>query len=193
MKASFFKRVLAFLFDYFVVALVLSLITYSFSYNKSIEKEAGELVNNYNDGKITVEEYNKQVREINYKLQKGNVSVNAVTAVLFIGYFIVFAYLNKGQTLGKKLFKIRVVERDNRPSLKAMILRSLFIYGIISSLYCAIFVNFLNVDYFSYGNTIIGYIESLFIMVSFFMILYKNDGRGLHDLIAKTSVIEEVK
>lgn len=193
MKASFFKRVLAFLFDYFIVALVLSLITYSFSYNKSIVKEAGDLTSSYQSGEITAEEYKEQANEINYRLQKNNVPINGVTAVLFIGYFIVFAYLNKGQTLGKKLFKIKVVEKDERPSLRAMILRSLFIYGIISSLYCAIFVNFLDINAFSYGNTIIGYIESLFIMVSFLMVLYKNDGRGLHDLIAKTSVIEEVK
>ena len=193
MKASFFKRILAFIVDYFIVAVFLSIITISFSTDKSITKSANKLIDNYANGEITIDEYNEQAMKINYNLQKSNIPVNMVTAVLFIGYFIIFAYLNKGQTLGKKLFKIKIVEKDKKPSIKAMILRSLFIYGIISSLYSAICINLLSVEYFSYGSSIIGYIESLFIVVSFFMILYKKDGRGLHDLIGNTNVIEEVK
>ena len=46
--------------------------------------------------------------------------------------------------------------------------------------------------------TILGFAPLYFaipivIIVSFFMIMYRKDGRGLHDIIAGTNVIEEVK
>ena len=46
---------------------------------------------------------------------------------------------------------------------------------------------------FTYIYTIVGYVEFFVIIVSFFMVTYKKDGRGLHDMIAGTNVIEEVK
>ena len=89
MKASFFKRILAFIVDYFIVAVFLSIITISFSTDKSITKSANKLIDNYANGEITIDEYNEQAMKINYNLQKSNIPVNVVTAVLFIGYFII--------------------------------------------------------------------------------------------------------
>ncbi len=105
-----------------------------------------------------------------------------------------FATLNKGQTLGKKLLKIKVVNKDGeKPSIWNMLLRSLFIYNIVSALFSIIFVNILSVNTFTYIYTIVGYVEFFVIIVSFFMVTYKKDGKGLHDMIAGTNVIEEVK
>ena len=193
MKANIFKRVSAYLIDYFIVMFILSLITMGIGGNSTITKEINNLAESYANKEITIEEYSEKTQELNYELQKSNVAVNAVSVTLFIGYFIVFAYFNKGQTIGKKLLKIKVVEDNKKPSIKAMIIRGLFVYGILTGLYTAIFVNILNKKYFNYGSAICSYIELFFVVVSFFMVLYKKDGRGLHDLMAGTSVIEEVK
>lgn len=193
MKANIFKRVSAYLIDYFIVMFILSLITMGIGGNSTITKEINNLAESYANKEITIEEYSEKTQELNYELQKSNVAVNAVSVTLFIGYFIVFAYFNKGQTIGKKLLKIKVVENNKKPSIKAMIIRGLFVYGILTGLYTAIFVNILSKKYFNYGSAICSYIELFFVVVSFFMVLYKKDGRGLHDLMAGTSVIEEVK
>ena len=194
MKANFLKRLGAFLIDYFIVTFLLSLITIGFKTDSGLTKEANDLVNSYAKEEISIDEYNEKVVDINYRLQKGNVWVNGISCALYIGYFVVFGYLNKGQTLGKKLFKIKVVKGENvRVDLKGMILRSLFIYGIISTFYASIFVNLLDANKFNIGGTIISYIEYFFIMISFFMALYRKDKRGLHDIIANTSVVSEVK
>ena len=44
---------------------------------------------------------------------------------------------------------------------------------------------------FNYSVSVVSVIESLFIVISLLMMLYKKDGRGLHDIIAKTKVIGE--
>jgi len=74
-----------------------------------------------------------------------------------------------------------------------MIVRSLFIYGIFTLLYSVIFVNILNKEMFGYSYVIVSYLEIIFMTITFFMVLYKKDGRGLHDIIANTNVIEEVR
>lgn len=132
--------------------------------------------------------------KINYNNQKNNISINILSTIIYIGYYIVFVYLNDGKTLGKKIFKIKVVNKnDGKLSIKNIILRSLFIYGIVTNLFNIIFVNLINYKYYSYGNIIITYLEIIIITICAFMILYRKDGRGLHDLIAGTYVIREEK
>lgn len=195
MKASFIKRLGAFIIDTMILSVIFSLITMGFNTDTSdINKELTTILKQYKESEITIEEYSDKVTNLNYELQKSSIIINTVNVVLYVGYFIVFGYLNKGQTLGKKLCKIKVVSKDNNiPSIWNMIVRSIFIYGIVTLLFSIIFINILNNKIFTYGYTIITYIESIFIIICFFMVLYKKDGKGLHDLMAKTYVIEEVK
>ena len=196
MKASFFKRMGAFVIDYFIVLVIVSLITMGFNTNKNndLNSQMNQLISDYQNEKITIDEYKDETYKLNYELQKENITVNIVTITLYIGYFVVFATLNKGQTLGKKLLKIRVVNKNNdKPSIWNMLVRSLFIYNIISILFSTVAVKFLNINTFTYIYTTLRYIECFVIIVSFFMVTYKKDGKGLHDMIAGTNVIEEVK
>jgi len=175
---------------------IVSLITMGFNSNKTndLTDKMSKLLSDYQNGEITIDEYKDETYKINYELQKSNLTTNIVSVTLYIGYFVVFATLNKGQTLGKKLLKIKVVNKDGeKPSIWNMLLRSLFIYNIVSALFSIIFVNILSVNTFTYIYTIVGYVEFFVIIVSFFMVTYKKDGRGLHDMIAGTNVIEEVK
>ena len=108
---------------------------------------------------------------------------------MYAGYFILFAYFNNGQTIGKKVFKIRIVDKDNNKiKFRQIFIRSIFIYGIISSFYSSVFINFLSVNTFSMVASGISYIEYTFIIICFFMILYKKDKRGLHDIISGTMI-----
>lgn len=196
MKASFFKRICAFLLDYFIVIFIVSLITMGFNNNgtNEVTSKMNKLMSDYQSGEITIDEYKDETYKLNYDLQKSNLTSNIVSVTLYVGYFIVFATLNKGQTLGKKLLKVKVVNKDgDKPSIWNMLIRSLFIYNIVSALFSVIFINILSVNAFTYTYTILGYIEFFVIIVSFFMVIYKKDGRGLHDMIAGTNVIEEVK
>ena len=195
MKASFIKRFGAFVFDAFILSFVFSLISMGFiTDTKSINNELTDMLEQFEKEEINIEEYSDKVNEINYELQKKSLIPNVLNIVLYIGYFIVFGYLNNGQTLGKKLFKIKVVtDKEDKIGILNIVLRSLFIYGILTLLYSVIFINILNKNMFSYGNVIVTYVETIFMVVAFFMVLYRKDGRGLHDMIAKTKVIGEVK
>ena len=59
MKASFFKRMGAFILDYFIVIFIVSLITMGFSSNKTndLTDKMSKLLSDYQNGEITIDEY----------------------------------------------------------------------------------------------------------------------------------------
>mgnify|MGYP003226203548 FL=1 len=192
MKASFFKRISAYIIDYIIIMLALVAITASMNINNVVNDKINDLTYQYRSGDITIDEYSEKIIPLNYELSKRKLPANIATVVVFIGYYVVFAYFNKGQTFGKKICKIKVVNNDgDKPSIWNMLVRSLFIYGIITSLYSIITINFLSMNDFSYSVSVISIIECMFIVITVLMMLYKKDGRGLHDIIAKTNVIGE--
>ena len=188
MKASFFKRVSAYVIDYIIIMIALLGITASMNIGSDITDD----MNEYSNGEITMEEYTEKVFPLHSLFSKRKLPANIATVVVFIGYYVIFAYFNKGQTLGKKICKIKVVNIDgNKPSIWNILIRSLFIYGIITSLYSVISINFLNMKDFNYSVSVVSVVESMILIICTLMMLYKKDGRGLHDIIAKTNVIGE--
>ena len=106
MKATFIQRALAYLLDIFILSFIFSIITIGFKPNTDIEEKYNEVYDNYINGEITAEQYLEEYTDVLYDMQKANALPNAINTLLIIVYFIVFQYLNKGQTIGKKIFII---------------------------------------------------------------------------------------
>ena len=192
MKANFIQRALAYLLDIFIISFIFSIITIGFKPNTEIEKKYNEVYDNYINGEITAEQYLDEYTDVLYDMQKANALPNAINTVLIIAYFIVFQYLNKGQTIGKKLLKIKIVNEDKKEiSLKQMLIRGIMIYSILSSLINIIL--FFNVSRKVYMTSYltIGAIETLILFLSAIFILYRNDKKALHDIVSKSIVIKE--
>ena len=192
MKSIFFKRMGAYLIDFIIVTLIVTVITMGFKENDKLKNRLVELNNNYINEEISMEEYSEEIFELNYDYQKSILPSSIVSVVVSIGYFIVFATLNRGQTLGKKLFKIRIVNMDNKdPNIWNMMFRSIPLYGILTGIINIIGLYILNVKMFNYTSTIVNYAYYGFVIICLFMVMYKKDGRGLHDLIGRTYVKEK--
>lgn len=192
MKANFIQRALAYLLDIFIISFIFSIITIGFKPNTDIEKKYNEVYDNYINGEITAEQYLEEYTDVLYDMQKANALPNTINTVLIIVYFIVFQYLNKGQTIGKKLLKIKIVNEDKKEiSLKQMLIRGIMIYSILSSLINVIL--FFNVSRKVYMTSYlsIGAIESIILFLSAIFILYRNDKKALHDIVSKSIVIKE--
>ena len=101
--------------------------------------------------------------------------------------------MNKGQTIGKKLLNIRVVDKDNENPISILkgLVRSLLIFNILSGALSIIFLYLLGKEtYFNIYGTLVG-IEAIFMLITIMFVLYRKDHRGLHDMITNTIVIKE--
>lgn len=194
MKKIFIKRIGAYLFDFIIVAIIISIITMKFTNSNKVIDELNNLIVGVNNENITMKEFSDKMTILNYDYQKSTVPLKIVNVLVNFGYFVIFATLNKGQTLGKKVFKIRVVNKDGKsPSIWNVLIRSLFLYGILLGIINIVSVNICNAKTFSYVNTIFDYVSYIFIIICFFMVSMRKDSKGLHDLMAGTNVIGEEK
>lgn len=196
LTSTLLKRLGAYIFDIFIVSMLVSLLSYLPILNPNrtqYSEKYNELVNvyeQYSQDKISESEYTEAGVPITYELYRLNVYYVVIDIVIVILYFGVLPYFLKGQTLGKKLFQLRIVGAKDKPlSIVNYLLRCVVLNNVIISiaLQCIVYFMSVNTFYPVYQNVnLVGYI---ILYISLFMIIVRKDGRGLHDMVANTKVI----
>lgn len=194
-KPYFFPRLVAYIIDVTLVSIVCSGILFLFPKNENYSKylkEYQEVQTNFIDNKIEADEYIHKVADITYDIDYSNVLSMIVEVVLLILYFIVFQFYNKGQTFGKKLMKLRVVNNNgNELTLNQVTCRALIIDSILINLFMIAALLFSGRNYYYYASLSLQILSWIIIFVTLMMIFFRKDGRGLHDVVTGTKVIQE--
>ena len=190
------RRIWAYIIDLFFITVVLNMVNnISFlnprydDYLESVDKYY-EMMDN-----ITEDDYNLNLEEIsklNYDINYYGLSYLVIRLVVYSAYFIGFQAWNKGQTLGKKLMKVKILNKDDTPiSLGKLALREIILYGLYSdalNILC-LFI-FKNIPYL-FSSFILETLSSNITIISMIFILWKKDHQGLHDIFTKTKVVRE--
>ncbi len=192
------KRLVAFIIDMFIVIIIsetLSRIDFINIYKDKYQEEYAQYIELYNDAleeKVTLEEYNEKAVTYNYNLGKLSIISSTIYIVITISYFVGFNCLYQGQTIGKRILRIRIISsKDSNVRLWQYILRIVLLTGIFSNVVLILSVLFMNENIYyniSYFVNVFEYILQLVIIIT--TIINKN-GRGLHDIICQTTVVEE--
>lgn len=191
------KRFIAFIIDIFIVSIIseaLSNVSFINIYKDQYIETYGEyqeIYDEFSNENITLEEYNNKVIYYNYELSKLSIISNSIFIIIFIAYFVGANCLYEGQTLGKKLMNVKIVNENNKKvSAWIYLLRTILITGISGTFLLIISVLIFKEDLFytlSYIICLLQYISQLIIGIS---IIVNKNGKGLHDWICKTKVIE---
>ena len=192
-KANFYKRLVAYMIDMFIVGLVISIISYNFDTTRleKLSDKSIKLMNSFTNGDISSDKYFSEYADILYKVNKANVNSNLLGLVIYVGYFVLFQFFNGGATIGKKLLKIRVVSQGGgEVSLWQMIVRTSIINGIIPLALSLMLVFTTKGLVFLTLSSVVGLFENIFVIICVFMLLYKSDCLALHDIMSKSVVIE---
>lgn len=191
------KRIGAYFIDYLIITLVstalvqLSFINPKYEEYIAASEEYQTIVDDYYNQDITANELSEKTNEISYELNKnGYVYIIGDIVIAFL-YFGVFAYFTKGQTLGKKIFGIKIVRAKNDTELKLSnyFIRTFILNGIILDIIILIAICFKESIYskiYLMGSNF----DTILLIVIFLMILFYKEGRGLHDILAGTKVID---
>ena len=196
LTGTLFKRLGAYVFDILIVSMLVSLLSYLPILNPNrtqYSEKYNELVNvyeQYSKSEISESEYTEAGIPITYELYRLNVYYVVIDIVIVILYFGMLPYFLKGQTLGKRLFQLRIVGVKDKPlSIVNYLLRCVVLNNVLISIALQCIVYFMSVDTFYpvYQNVnLVGYI---ILYISLFMIIVRRDGRGLHDMVANTKVV----
>ena len=193
-KALFIQRFAAFILDVFIVSMVASMIAYPFLDMNSIDKlseSSTQIVEDYMKQEISIEEYTNESISVSYEMARKQGILSLITIFLNILYFVVFQIKNDGQTIGKKLLKIKVSSNDGKQlTMNQMIFRSLIINSILIDMVNFCVLLFTNQTAYFYGVGILSMVQFIMIAASGFMVMFSDKRQGIHDLIAHTDVVK---
>lgn len=196
MKKPTLRRIGAYIVDIIVITMISSMFVrieflnpkydeYEKAYNEYIDFTS-EVINNpekVNDSNLN---------DITYNLSKTGLATSIITLVVTTLYFVGFQYINRGQTLGKKLFKIQVVDSENKKlKFYQVLVRALLIDKIATNAISAILISTLSKDAYLTGSQYVELVDMAIMAASFILIMFREDGKGLHDMIAGTKVVFE--
>lgn len=188
------KRIIAFVIDIVIVSLVVSLINllpldpYKDKYKDAYEKYNEVVQKSTEDEK---NDYKDEIIELNYEVYKYRTYSSMFSATALILYFGVLPLVMNGQTLGKKIMKLRDISNNEKKLnfwkylIRIVILNNIWLSLInIGAVYVVSGVKFYYVTY------VISMLSSLIYMLNLIMVMFRKDNRGLHDMVAGTKVIE---
>lgn len=197
MNKPILKRACAYIIDLMLILIISSLFAGIEALNPNEEKYE-ETYNQYKTMISNASDINsinnEEVINITYDMSKYGISIEIINLVVTVLYFVVFQYLNNGKTLGKTLMKIKVVSKDNKKiKFYQILLRSLIINSILSLFVLILILLFCSKSIYLLSSRYIQFIDMTLVFVSIIMILFRQDGRGLHDIIARTEVIYDIE
>lgn len=194
MKTSLLKRLSAYIIDAFIFSLIFGIFTMIIPESNNVvvlNQQLSNLSESVLNNELTMTAYVNQYAGIVHSLDKELFLSNLFNLVLMIGYFAVLPFYYNGQTLGKKILKIKVIKDNGELTMNDLIIRNIIINGFLFSL-IGFAIIFITSDLaYLIIISILGFVEILLVIISIFMILYRHDKKGLHDLWCKTSVVEE--
>ena len=98
---------------------------------------------------------------------------------------------SNGQTLGKKIMKIKVIKQDDGElTMNDMLFRAFLSNAIIFDIVILCFTLFTSKNVYFYGVGLFQGIEYLTIFISCIMILSSSTKQAIHDKLVKTEVIK---
>ena len=197
MSARFGRRFASYIIDILIISLLLNLVGMIIPENKTVTKLNEELLEinaEYLESENTSEEdmtaYMEKTAPLTYQIDKANFIYSIIGIVVYLLYYVVFQYKNKGQTLGKKLMGIRVVKEEGELTINDFIFRSFIINSVLFNIIILILLFTTKDTNYVYGVSILSIIQSIVMIVTVFMLLIRKDKKALQDVVTKTKVIE---
>lgn len=211
MNKYVYRRISAFLIDIFLVTFISTIFSsisyvnpfignYKVAYDeyREIYKSESESVLTNPTIKNVVDYSNKMSKQI-YKIDYSMLFNNIYYLVFSFLYFVLFAYFTNGQTLGKKLFKLKVVRQDGEKlKLSNLMLRTLLsgssiFMGVNIIVVIQLLLLMIPQNQVYFYAILFSSMISYVIEIIGLILLFSKEHRSLDDIIGSTKVIDEVK
>ncbi len=137
-------------------------------------------------------EYQASYMLYNVEINKCNIGINIFGVIISILYFGVFEWYMKGQTIGKKIFKLRTVDNDNiknKIPLWKYLIKAVLISEVvftIATVICASITTYEGYHspiWFNKAYSVIYNIEYIYNTLFLLVIFIRKDERSVHDVL----------
>ena len=188
------KRLSAYIIDMFIISIITELILCLPFFGNTKEvytetaKEYYNLVLRPTTGSSDISK--EEEIAMNYEVQKSAQNINIITIGCLFVYFGVIAYICKGQTIGKKILNLKIVpvkREELKPHL--FIIRTVLVNNIVPKIAMVLTTAILTGKIWYKYSSLIAQIQYIIIFLIIGFMIFRDDERGLHDIIGDTKVV----
>ena len=188
------KRFFAYVIDYIIITVIASCLSaiplintniYEYRYTTDSILKLNE---NYLKNDIERDEYQSNYEQYLYEGTKQNLTYTIIKITLLLAYFGYYQY-KKGQTIGMKFLKIKVVGIKENPNLKTYLLRIIILDNIIFTVLKTLLVYIMTIDNYYSLYQLLTIIANFINFVTVILIIFSQNKRGIHDILSNTSVV----
>ncbi len=191
------KRFTAYIIDIILVYFVANAI-FIIGFNndyKKFQKSTDEYVETLkktmssSKEKQNAEELIAETNKINYDYLKSGQTQTIIVLTIEIIYFVFMQYFNKGQTIGKKLMKIRIKQQEGKKlDASQFVLREAVLFVLPVQIIDVICLLTTKMNTYLTINSVTSNINSLVTITIIAFVLFRKDERGLHEIVSKTEM-----
>ena len=139
---------------------------------------------------ISFGSYLTRVASIMQELDKERILYSLINAVYIIVYFVIIPFKTK-KTFGMYLMGLKYESKDQSYSVDDLLVRSMITCGLLYLLASLVLIYVLPSIAYFLTNIIFAIIQISLVVISFFMVIYRKDNRGLQDIWSKVIVVNE--
>lgn len=188
MKSGLTRRILAYMID--ILFLIIIVGSLDFIFQGNIDSQIKTNNYNYVSGIVGFNEYIDNASSLYQAQDKQKIIFYIINIIYIVGYFIILPLYNNGSTIGQKVTGIKVEASYNQKlTFKCLFMRNLILNGLLYLIVIILALYILPTKVYFILSGITGFIQILLVIISIFMVLYRKDKRGIHDLLAKTKVV----
>lgn len=197
MSANAPKRIIAYIIDFIFITAILMILSYFIPKNSNVEflnNDINNLTEQALNNEITFESYAREYSIYLSSIDKENVIYNVISVVIMLVYYVIIPVIFKA-TIGKYIMKLEIKNKDGKKlNLYNTFIRSIVTEGMLYSLITIFLVQIVSSKTYLLNLIILGFTQFILVIISLFMILYRRDKRGLHDILSRSIVVDkEVK
>ena len=190
------KRAIAYVLDsffVFIISLFIFALPFFQKYQEQYINNTEEIYKSVMESGSSEPTEEETIKNL-YNLNSSLLPFLIISAGTTIFYFGILSYITNYQTFGKKIMKIKVFPikgKDIKPYM--YILREILITGFIFRIInIIILINCSVTNWYQYNNAVAN-AQAFFYALIIGFAIFRDDERGLHDLICSTEVQEVSK
>lgn len=187
------KRIVAYIIDVFIIAMITSVFSMLPVFKEARDASedyasfALDTISSAGSGEVNEEE----IRDKGYENEKKMITVTILEFGVTIAYFGILGFALKGETPGKKIMKIKIVHNEDGKDINPgmYMLREVIKTNSLFTLITLIALSVCSQSIYLNVNSIMSYAENVVLLLIIGTMIFRDDERGLHDVICKTKVI----
>ena len=192
-KPFFVLRCLAYIIDGFLVLFLSALLSAPFVNSEQmleLAEESRSIVQKYSQNEMTEQEYLVEASNLEYKMSRSMELISIFIILVSVVYYVVLPIFLNGQTLGKKIFGMKIISTYGDLNANQLIFRSFLADFLLLNIISVLFLMFASRNIYLNCIELFTLAQYTITFASIIMVIVNKEGLAIHDGLVHTKVVK---